>query len=126
MSDTVNATESAVKLAEAEGLDLSTVTGTGAEGRITKADAEQALAAREEGTPKTAAPKKKTITVALLGSAPFGAVDLPGADPSIVVKRGESAEVPPQVAAAIRAAAKSGALQGALAAYLEVDGKPLA
>lgn len=36
----INATESAVKLAEEYGIDLSQVTGTGQDGRITKADVE--------------------------------------------------------------------------------------
>lgn len=38
-----DATESAVELAEANGLDLSTVEGSGAGGRITKGDVEAAL-----------------------------------------------------------------------------------
>lgn len=47
MSD-INATEAAVELAKAEGVDLSAVVGTGAEGRILKSDVELAIAATSE------------------------------------------------------------------------------
>ena len=36
----IDATDSAIKLAEANGIDLSAVSGTGANGRITKSDIE--------------------------------------------------------------------------------------
>lgn len=39
----VNATDSAIELAEAEGIDLSSVQGSGADGRITKADVQAAI-----------------------------------------------------------------------------------
>lgn len=39
----VDATEAAVRLAAENGVDLSTVTGTGSGGRITQADVEQAI-----------------------------------------------------------------------------------
>lgn len=42
--DDVNATDGAKELAEAEGVDLNDVVGTGDNGRITKADVEQYLA----------------------------------------------------------------------------------
>lgn len=47
MSDEINATDAAVKLAEEQGLDLADVLGTGVEGRVTKGDVEAHLAALE-------------------------------------------------------------------------------
>lgn len=44
MAETPDATEAAQKHAEATGVDLSQVAGSGAEGRITKADVEAAVA----------------------------------------------------------------------------------
>lgn len=44
----VNVSEAAAKLAEAEGIDLSEVTGTGKGGNITKGDVEKAIAEAEE------------------------------------------------------------------------------
>lgn len=38
-----DATDTAKELAEEHGIDLSTVTGTGADGKITKADVEKAV-----------------------------------------------------------------------------------
>lgn len=43
-----NATDGAVQLAEAEGVDLAEVTGTGSGGRITKGDVEAFLKSRED------------------------------------------------------------------------------
>lgn len=40
---TISATEAALKLAEEYGIDLSQVTGTGQDGRITKADVEELI-----------------------------------------------------------------------------------
>ncbi|MBX0289718.1 E3 binding domain-containing protein [Hymenobacter sp. HSC-4F20] len=42
--DPVNASAAAKKLAEENGIDLNTVTGTGSNGGITKADVEKAIA----------------------------------------------------------------------------------
>lgn len=42
-SSTYDATEGALAAAEEHGVDLASVTGTGADGRITKADVEAAL-----------------------------------------------------------------------------------
>ena len=47
MSDEINATDAALKLAEEQGLDLADVLGTGVEGRVTKGDVEAHLAALE-------------------------------------------------------------------------------
>lgn len=46
---TIDATESARELAAEAGLDLASVEGTGAGGRITKGDVEDAIAAADEG-----------------------------------------------------------------------------
>jgi pyruvate/2-oxoglutarate dehydrogenase complex dihydrolipoamide acyltransferase (E2) component len=46
----VNATDGAIKLADEEGIDLSTVEGSGENGRIVKGDVEAAVAARDEGS----------------------------------------------------------------------------
>ena len=46
--DSDDATEAARELAEAEGLDLSEIEGTGSGGRVTKGDVEDALDARAE------------------------------------------------------------------------------
>lgn len=43
---TVEASDAARKLAEAEGIDLEDVEGTGADGGVTKPDVEKAIAAR--------------------------------------------------------------------------------
>jgi len=43
----VNATAGAVELAEAEGVDLSEIEGSGSGGRVTKADVEEFLASKE-------------------------------------------------------------------------------
>ena len=45
---TTDATDAAKALADEHGLDLATVTGTGADGRITKDDVQQAIDAQAE------------------------------------------------------------------------------
>lgn len=47
--DDVQASDAAAKLAYEKGVDLALVTGTGANGNITKADVEAFIAARDEG-----------------------------------------------------------------------------
>jgi pyruvate/2-oxoglutarate dehydrogenase complex dihydrolipoamide acyltransferase (E2) component len=44
----VQATQAAID-AEAEGIDISTIQGTGKDGKVTKADVEAAIAAKEQG-----------------------------------------------------------------------------
>ena len=46
--EAVNATDAAVELAEAENVDLSSVEGSGEDGRILVGDVEDAIAEREE------------------------------------------------------------------------------
>jgi len=45
----IDVTPAAAELAEAEGIDLATLEGTGKEGRILKSDVEAAIKARDEG-----------------------------------------------------------------------------
>lgn len=45
--DEINANPAAIKLAAKEGMDLTTITGTGADGKINKADVKKAVAARD-------------------------------------------------------------------------------
>ncbi len=52
----INATDSAKVLAAGRGIDLATVKGTGADGRITKRDVETAVAAIDEPEPKVNEP----------------------------------------------------------------------
>lgn len=47
--DEVQASDAAAKLAYEKGVDLALVTGTGANGNITKGDVEAFIAARDEG-----------------------------------------------------------------------------
>jgi pyruvate dehydrogenase E2 component (dihydrolipoamide acetyltransferase) len=47
--DDVSASDAAAKLAYEKGVDLALVTGTGANGNITKGDVEAFIAARDEG-----------------------------------------------------------------------------
>lgn len=55
MAKEIDATDGAVELAEAEGLDLSKVKGTGEDGRVTKSDVEAYI----EAHPEPAAKKSK-------------------------------------------------------------------
>ena len=48
--DDVAASDAAAKLAYGKGVDLALVTGTGANGNITKGDVEAFIAARDEGS----------------------------------------------------------------------------
>lgn len=57
MSDEINATDAALKLAKVQGIDLAQVNGTGADGRVTKPDVEAYLAmAAKPAEPETEAP----------------------------------------------------------------------
>lgn len=81
MSD-INATEAAVKLAAENDIDLSALVGTGAEGRITKADVEARIAAlvSNDPPPLTNAERDAQLGYGPVG-LPAGAVVVPEADP---------------------------------------------
>ena len=81
--DRLNITPLARRIAEAKGLDLSQVTGSGPKGRITKADvtdAEARPAQAEAGAPKAAkpdaAPAPAPIATAAAADAPHEAIKL--------------------------------------------------
>ncbi|MCP4424273.1 MAG: hypothetical protein GY803_07280 [Chloroflexi bacterium] len=60
----IDATDSAVKLADEHGIDLATIKGTGADGRITKRDVETAVAAIDEPEPKVNEPELDALEIA--------------------------------------------------------------
>lgn len=84
----INASDAAKKLADENGLDLGTVTGTGANGNITKGDVETAIAAAIEAANAEAdeAPAKR-FSVKTRGVLPAPRFDLPGFEPTVVIGR---------------------------------------
>ena len=121
----IKASEAARKLADGV-IDLEEIQGTGKDGLITKGDVEKALALRAETDAETDAEAEDaeaedTVVISLARDAPFTAVDLPGSDPSVVLRAGESARVGASVVEATEKAFRTGALPERLAKYLSVE-----
>lgn len=58
-ADDVDTTEAAAELAKANNIDITTVTGTGSEGRVKKTDVQKVIDANEEAAKKSRRPDNK-------------------------------------------------------------------